>query len=304
MYYWSLICVFSLNMAWGQSVYQKKYVTVNGSKMGYESYGLETRKPDAPVLVFESGLGSGGGAYQMLFPLLAGKTTGIAYDRNGLGDSESDSTVKSDKDVVTRLHGLLQALKVAPPYILVGHSLGGPFIRLFAAVYPNEVAGLLFIDPTDFMLTEKEDEKIKVLSGSSMGYRKLLATMLERFSVDTSNSAGTRNEMKRVRKTGYFEEYTGLAPFPDIPVTVLMSYNRAIEKQEEELTKELGINSIPWFQEVNRFRMQHFAEMIKDNHYSSLILLPRYSHGIHHQDPQLASTVILDLYRRVVTHNK
>ncbi|MRG44112.1 alpha/beta fold hydrolase [Chitinophaga sp. SYP-B3965] len=300
MRYCLLLFIFSTNMALGQA----GSVTVEGKKMGYTSYGLETRKPNTPVLVFEAGLGSGGGSYELLFPALSQKTAGIAYDRNGLGGSEPDTTIKSDGDVARRLHALLKELKVQPPYLLVGHSLGGPFIRLFTALYPNEVAGLLFIDPTDFMLTEKEDEQIKTISNSAMGYRKLIATMFKRDSEDTTNSIGTRNEMKRLRKIGYFEEYTSLAPLPDIPVTVLMSYNRYIEKQEEELGKELKINMMPWFAEMNRLRIDHFADMIKNNHNSSVILLPRYSHGIHHQDPALASTVILDLYNRILAQKK
>lgn len=300
MRYWLLLFIFSANIALGQT----KHATVDGKKMGYQSYGLETRKPGAPILVFESGLGSGGGSYGLLFPALSQKTAGIAYDRNGLGRSEPDTTIKSDGDVARRLHALLKELKVQPPYILVGHSLGGPFIRLFTAFYPNEVAGLLFIDPTDFMLTEKEDEEIKVNSQSAMGYQELIATMFKRDSEDTTNSIGTRNEMKRLRKAGYFEEYTSLAPLPDIPVTVLISYNRHIEQQEQQLGKELKINMMPWFAELNRFRIDHFADMIKNNRSSSVILLPRYSHGIHHQDPALASTVILDLYNRVLAQKK
>lgn len=304
MYYWLLLFILSANAVVAQDKYQTKYVSVDGRKMAYKSYGLENRKPGVPVLVFESGLGSGGGAYELLFPALSQKTAGIAYDRNGLGDSELDTTIKSDGDVVRRLHGLLKQLKVEPPYLLVGHSLGGPFIRLFTAVYPSEVAGLVFIDPTDFMLTEKEDDEIRLLSGSAMGYRKLISAMLERFSADTTNSAGTRNEMRRMRNTGYFEEYTSLAPLADIPVTVLISYNRPIEYQEELLNKEFKINGIAWFKEANRFRIQHFAEMIKDNHNSSMILLPRYSHGIHHQDPELASIAILNLYNNVIKDKK
>lgn len=296
MYYWFLLFILSANIAFAQS----KNVNVDGKRMGYESYGLETRQPNTPVLVFESGLGSGGGAYQILFSALSQQTAGIAYDRNGLGNSEPDTTVKTDGDVARRLHRLLQELKVGPPYLLVGHSLGGPFIRLFTALYPTEVAGLVFIDPTDFMLTEKEDEEVRSLSGSAMGYIKLFDTMMAKFSADTSNSLGTRNEMKRMRKTGYFTEYRSLAPLPDVPVLVLMSYNRHIEYPEQLLLKEMNINGIPWFNEINRFRMQHFAGMIKDNHQSSMILLPGYSHGIHHQDPALAAAAILDLYRKVV----
>lgn len=272
--------------------------------MWYKSYGLETRKAGDPVLVFESGLGSGGGSFEILFPALSQKTAGIVYNRNGLGASEPDTSIKSDADVARRLRLLLKALKVEPPYILVGHSLGGPFIRMFTALYPDDVTGLVFIDATDFMLTEKEDEEIKTLSGSAMGYIGLFYNMMDRFSADTSNSIGTRNEMKRLRNAGYFKGYTSLPPLRDIPVTVLISYNRPIERQEEDLARELKINSIPWFKEVNRFRIAHFATMIENNHNSAMILLPGYSHGIHHQAPGLAAAAILDLYGKVVTTKK
>jgi pimeloyl-ACP methyl ester carboxylesterase len=294
MRYWLLIFILSAHTGFTQSV------MVDGRKMAYKSFGLENRKPGEPVLVFESGMGSGGGAYEMLFPALSKKAAGIAYDRNGLGGSDIDTTIKSDRDVVTRLHDVLKALQIEPPYLLVGHSLGGPFIRLFTSVYPKDVSGLVFIDPTDFMLTAKEDEEIRQFSGSAMGYRELLAHMQERAFADTTLRAGERYEMKRVRNTGYFEEYTSLPSLPDIPVTVLISYNRPIELQEKELARELNINIVPWFKEVNRFRIQHFAAMIANNHNSSMILLPGYSHGIHHQDPALGAAVILDLYNKVI----
>lgn len=290
---WLLLLLLPAQFSLAQSV------TVDGKKMHYASFGLENRKPGEPVLVFESGMGSGGGAYGMLFPGLSGKAAGIAYDRNGLGGSDIDTTLKSDRDVVMRLHHLLETLKVAPPYVLVGHSLGGAFIRLFTAVYPDEVAGLLFIDPTDFMLTEKEDEEIRTLSGSAMGYRGLFSFIQKRFSADTTRAAGERYEMKRVRNNGYFKEYISLAPLPDIPVTVLLAYSRPVEHGEKLLADELKINIVPWFREVDRFRIKHFAAMIEKNHNSRVVLLPGRSHGIHHQDPALGTAAVLDLYNQV-----
>lgn len=273
---------------------------VDGKKMAYKSFGLENRKPGEPVLVFESGFGSGGGAYEVLFPLLSKKVAGIAYDRNGLGESEIDTSLKNDGDVARRLHATLKALKIEPPYVLVGHSLGGPFIRMFVSVYPEEVAGMVFIDPTDFMLTKKEDEEVKALSGSSMGYRELRVRLQDRFMEDTTIPPGIRQEAKRVNNTWYFREYTSLKPLPDIPVTILISYNAPPNPNELADSKRLNINIVPWFKEVNRFRIQHFAAMIANNHNSSMILLPGYSHGIHHQDPALGAAVILDLYNKVI----
>src|SRR5262245_17966452 len=49
---------------------------------------------------------------------------------------------------VFELHALLEAAKIAPPYILVGHSYGGLLVRLYTAEYPKDVIGLVLVDPT------------------------------------------------------------------------------------------------------------------------------------------------------------
>ena len=166
-----LLSAISASITSCHDKYQTNFVRVDGKKMGYESFGLKTRTAGDPVLVFESGLGADSRNFQILFPSLAKNIPGIAYDRNGLGESEADSTVKTDGDVARRLHDFLNQAKVDPPYILVGHSYGGPLIRLFTSHYPNEVTGLVFIDPSDFMLTKEEDEQAKAVSQSLVGFR-------------------------------------------------------------------------------------------------------------------------------------
>ena len=274
-------------------------ILVKGKKVAYQAFGLETRKPGTPVIVFESG--GGGGSFHQLFPLLFSSTSGIAYDRNGMGKSEPDSSIQSDEHVVRRLHDFLQSLKVEPPYLLVGHSVGGAFIRLFTSVYPQEVAGLVFIDATDFMLTKEEDSRVKKVSKSTTGYRELYYTMLDKLSKDSLVPPGIRNESLRVRNANavkYFAEYQALGPIPNVPTAVLIAYHRNREKSEAALYKELKINEEPWWKELNNIRIQHFADLIKNNRDSRIILLPRYSHGIHHQDPNLVANVIIDIYKR------
>ncbi len=223
------------------------------------------------------------------------------YDRAGLSESEVDSSIKTDGDVVKRLHDFLTARKIAPPYILIGHSLGGPYIRLFTSMYPQEVAGLVFIDPTNFMLTQKEDEQIKIDSDSQTGYIDLYLGMLKKMSMDTLMPKGIRSEMKRTSElhaTGYFKEYTSLSPLPNIPVTVMIAYNSPVEHGEKELFKEYKINGVAWFEQVNKYRIQHYAQMIKNNNNSSIMLLPGYQHVIHHRDPELVAAAILDVYKK------
>ncbi len=128
--------------------------------MAYRTFGIENRKDNEPVVVFESGLGSGGGSYGSLFPFIQKSFAGIVYDRNGIGESEIDTSIKTDSDVIKRLQDLLIALNIKPPYLLAGHSIGGPFIRLYSSMYPDDVCGLFFIDPTDFMLTAEDPKSV------------------------------------------------------------------------------------------------------------------------------------------------
>jgi pimeloyl-ACP methyl ester carboxylesterase len=271
--------------------------------MAYKSSGLSNRKKGEPVIVFEGGGGSGKETFEhFLLPVLSKDMAWVMYDRSGLSESEADPSLKTDRQVMQRLHDFLAASKIPPPYLLVGHSLGGAFIRLFTSLYPQEVAGLLFIDPTNFMLTQQEDEQIKKDSRSETGYIDLYINMHKKVASDTSMYyINASNESKRVAdnsSSGYFHEYTSLPPLSDIPVTVMIAYNSPVEQAEKELFKEYKINGAAWFEQVNKYRIQHYAQMIKNNNNSSIILLPGYQHVIHHRDPPLVAATIADVYKK------
>lgn len=303
----SSITSFTISLVYPQ-VSERKLVSINNKNMAYRTFGLEDRKTDEPVVVFESGLGSSGGSNGSLFPFIQNNFAGIVYDRNGIGESELDNAIRTDADVVKRLHDLLTTLKISPPYLLVGHSIGGPFIRLFASKYPEEIAGLFFIDPTDFMLTKDEDDEVKSKTGSKTGYHELLSINLQNIIKDASISKGFRHEVQRELNEStpyFFKNYISLAPLPDIPITVMIAYNKHIEQYETKMNEELklGINLIPWWKELDQLRIEHFAEMIKNNRNSKLILLPRYSHGIHQQDPKLVAEALIATYKNCLRSN-
>ena len=74
-------------------------------------------------------------------------TTSVLYDRAGTGWSDQVALPRSATEVTDELRSLLHAASVPAPYLLVGHSLGGFYVRRYAQRFPNEVAGLLFLDP-------------------------------------------------------------------------------------------------------------------------------------------------------------
>jgi pimeloyl-ACP methyl ester carboxylesterase len=99
-----------------------------------------------PTLIIESGAGTPALSYHWLMEKLQTDLRICSYDRSGLGYSELGGTPRDPDTVSHELHALLAAADIPPPYLLAGHSLGGPYIRVFEDNYPNEVAGLIFID--------------------------------------------------------------------------------------------------------------------------------------------------------------
>lgn len=101
-----------------------------------------------PAVVFESGLGGTMDWWAKVFPEVAKETTVFAYNRPGYGESERAVTPRDGDHVVDELRALLKNRGLNPPYVLVGHSLGGLYVQLFARRYPNEVAALVLVDST------------------------------------------------------------------------------------------------------------------------------------------------------------
>lgn len=101
-----------------------------------------------PTLVLQSGLGDGMEPWSVLVSELGDDQAVFAYDRPGYGDSRPVPGTRDPCTIATELHGLLSSADVPPPYLLVGHSLGGLYQYAFARRYPEDVAGLLLLDPT------------------------------------------------------------------------------------------------------------------------------------------------------------
>jgi pimeloyl-ACP methyl ester carboxylesterase len=102
---------------------------------------------DATV-VFESGAGASLEMWGKVQPDVSRFARTVSYDRAGLGLSAKGPLPRDGRRIATELRRALLLAAVPPPYILVGASLGGPYIRIFADLYPDEVAGMVLVDPT------------------------------------------------------------------------------------------------------------------------------------------------------------
>jgi len=101
-----------------------------------------------PVVVLQSGLGDGQSSWSQLVPLLAGNHKVVTHDRPGRGQNPPTDSPRDPCSIATEQRALLQRAGLKPPYILVGHSLGGLYQYAYARLYPDEVAGLVLLDPT------------------------------------------------------------------------------------------------------------------------------------------------------------
>jgi pimeloyl-ACP methyl ester carboxylesterase len=101
----------------------------------------------SPVVVFDSGLSDWSFTWALVHPRIGRLTRACVYDRAGLGYSDASNLPGTSANMVDDLHRLLSAASVKPPYVLVGHSLGGLNVRLYADRYIDEVAGMVLVDP-------------------------------------------------------------------------------------------------------------------------------------------------------------
>ena len=112
-------------------------------------YRLEARMKGTgnPTVVFETGFTGGIPLYWKLQDRIAEHTRTLLYERAGLGRSDPGPQPRTAEQMARDLHSLLAALDIRPPVVLVGHSAGGLFMRVFAHDYPDDVAAMVFIDP-------------------------------------------------------------------------------------------------------------------------------------------------------------
>jgi pimeloyl-ACP methyl ester carboxylesterase len=112
---------------------------------GHRLY-LDCEGTGSPAIVMDAGLGGSSLDWLLVQPELARSTTVCTYDRAGMGLSDPGPKPRSPGRNADELHRLLEAGGVEGPYVLVGHSLAGKNLRMFAAAHPEEVAGLVLVD--------------------------------------------------------------------------------------------------------------------------------------------------------------
>jgi pimeloyl-ACP methyl ester carboxylesterase len=114
--------------------------------VGGERLHIDCQGDGGPTVVLVTGLGGSSLLWSRVQPGLVSTGRVCVYDRAGLGWSDAHSGPRSPSAVAAELHTLLANARIPGPYVLVGASIGGKYVRLFAEQYPDAVAGLVLVD--------------------------------------------------------------------------------------------------------------------------------------------------------------
>ena len=102
----------------------------------------------SPTVILDAALGATSATWNKIQPAVAGFTRVCSYDRAGRGSSDPGPVPRTSQTMVEDLRALLEGAGIPGPYVLVGHSLGGLNMQLFARLYPSEVVGMVMVDAT------------------------------------------------------------------------------------------------------------------------------------------------------------
>ncbi len=100
----------------------------------------------SPAVILEAGLGGSSADWDLIAPVVERNTTVCVYDRAGRGYSDPPPEEQDGIAIADDLHMLLTNTQIEGPYVMVGHSSGGVYVRIFASRYPDDVAGMVLLD--------------------------------------------------------------------------------------------------------------------------------------------------------------
>jgi hypothetical protein len=124
------------------SLFGQGLVSANGHELFLDCRGTAP----GPTVILLAGGGGTTSTWDKVQPQVSAFARVCSYDRAGLGQSSDLQKPQSADQIVDDLAALLKAARLSPPYVLVGHSIGGLYARKFDARYDSEVAGIVLVD--------------------------------------------------------------------------------------------------------------------------------------------------------------
>jgi pimeloyl-ACP methyl ester carboxylesterase len=245
-------------------------VDVGGFRLHINCQG--TAPAGTPTVVLEHGEGGWSSAWYLIQPGLSKVTQTCAYDRAGLGWSEPSHNPRDARNISTELHILLKKAGVTGPFVLVGYSYGGLYVREYASRYPRDVAGVVLVDATHpdyFTRTAQGRSDLQTFSTvytvsrliAPIGILRAVPTPLT--TIPSSLPDGRRGEWASLVSPTHYWESTAAefaatpdtssevraSAFPDVPLGLVVPEPSStaasqVHAQEEADLAHLSSNSV------------------------------------------------------------
>jgi pimeloyl-ACP methyl ester carboxylesterase len=184
-----LICFAARQLSFAQTTDPEptgQLIDIGGYRLN-----IDVKGQGSPAVIFISGSQAFSFDWSLVAPSISAITQTVTYDRPAVAWSDAGPMPRTFEQDVYELHELLQRAGVHPPYVLVGHSLGGIIARKFEMNYSGEVQGLVLVDATSENATlfiNNKVQRLRLLSGG----RKIPAVKKE---VDTLTKVPTQKDM-------------------------------------------------------------------------------------------------------------
>jgi pimeloyl-ACP methyl ester carboxylesterase len=256
-----------------QSSSSEMLVDVGGRRLYIKCAG--EARTGRPVVVMEAGMVSTSEAWSLVQPKVAQFARACSYDRAGMGKSDRAPQPRTSQDIVNDLHNLLARAGINPPYVLVGHSLGGMNARLYASQFRNEVVGMVLVDSTH----EDETDRMVALLPPEMRKKAKPDDMV----IQSPEGIDFNRSTAQVRAASWHS---------DIPLVVLTRGSATFNPNDYAVP-----SLAPKFEQV---RLELQKELVRRSSRGRQIIAERSGHNIHRDQPEL----VIDAIRQVVEEAK
>lgn len=253
----------------------------------------------SPTVILESGWGNWSLLWAQVQEDVAKTTRVCAYDRAGMGYSEAGPLPRDAQHMAVELHTLLEQAGIAGPYVMVGHSLGGIPVRIFAHDYPNEVSGVVLID--SMSPRQRTEHAAVAAEDASEANGGLLPTVLARIGLVRmlAEPLGVIEDLPAEIKAPY-KAFTviprGVQAWADegASMSVSLAQADAIKTLGDLplIVLTAGLNDHTDWQAMQ-------AEMLLLSSNSRQIVVENSGHGIQIDQPQAAVAAIVDMVLQV-----
>lgn len=233
------------------------------TKHGTFSYYLSGEHK--PTVILEAGLGDDMTTWESVISQIETSSEVFTYNRAGFTGSNSNNSERNGAVIVKELRALLKSVGLTAPYILVGHSLGGGYMELFAKTFPDEVAGVVLIDPN----SSKYPEHCKARKLDFCDPPSDIPAWASMFL-----PPAVEGEIKGFAKT--HSQVNAINDFPNVPLVVLSA------------TQSRATQSVA----VSELYTQMHRELAELSQISKFVICDTCTHYIHKDEPSLVVEAI------------